>query len=405
MLSVDDALRLVLGEARPLVATNAPCAAALGLTLADDVASDVDSPPHDKAIVDGYAVRAADLAGGTAELTVLEEVVAGAIPSQAVTPGGCTRIMTGAPIPVGADAVVMVERTQLAGRKPERVRVDDPRLTVGQNITRRGTSMQRGEIVLRAGRQIRAVELGLLAEVGRTSVGVVPRPRVAVLATGNELVTASETPGPGQIRNSNEPLLVACVARAGGEPRSLGIARDDRAMLRQAIHDGLTADVLVLSGGVSAGVLDLVPSVLAELGVEQVFHKVRIKPGKPLWFGKYQGGGHRALVFGLPGNPVSGLVCCEIFVRPALAALAARGTRPSAHVCARLTQPFTQRGDRAAYHPVRLERSGESYIATPVNWHGSGDLRGLAEADALAIFPPGDRLYETSTPVECLRLE
>ena len=396
MLTVDEALQTVLQHVRAVAPRSVALDEALGCLPAEAVASDVDSPPFDKSIVDGYAIRASDLIDGRGELRVVEEVMAGRLPQHSVEPGTATRIMTGAPLPAGADAVVMVEKTQSAG---DRVTIDDPRVRLGQNIVRRGAAMTRGEQVLAAdGALLTAAQIGLLAEVGRATVRVVPRPHVAVLATGDELVTAAEIPNAGQIRNSNGPMLGAMTTRAGGVAHDLGIARDDRDDLRRKIADGLTFDALVLSGGVSAGVLDLVPGVLAELGVVEVFHKVRMKPGKPIWFGVFRGGdGATRPVFGLPGNPVSSLVCFELFVQPAICHL--RGwtwyTRPVEFPCF-LTEPFTHRGDRPTFWPaVRgpWDRTKSLQPVTPCKWQGSGDLRGLASADCFICFPAGDHAY------------
>ena len=256
---------------------------ALGMVLAEDVISDLDMPPYDKAMMDGYAVRSADLPEGKGELTVIEEVTAGQTPRMAVGSGQATRIMTGAPLPGGADAVVKIEQTRM--QPGNRVVIADRPPQPEQNILRRGKEMQRGDTVLSAGTVLRPPEFGILATVGRTSVKLYPRPTVAVLATGDELVNVAETPGPGQIRNSNSPMLMAQTMRAGGSPRLLDIARDDRESLHTRIAEGLRASVLILSGGVSAGRLDLVPGVLEELGVRPHFHKVAMKPGKPVFFG------------------------------------------------------------------------------------------------------------------------
>ncbi len=246
-----------------------------------------------------------------------EEVTAGQVPQAPLQPGLATRIMTGAPVPAEAEAVVMVEQTQTSSDADgiEWVEIAEVRLPESGNIMLQGTSLRAGEVILSAGRTIRPLEIGLLAEVGRHQVQVSLVPSVAILSTGNELVDVDQSPQAGQIRNSNGPLLNALVQRAGAKPVPLGIGRDDLDDLRQLVAQGLQEDVLVLSGGVSAGVLDLVPQVLQELGVEQVFHKVDLKPGKPLWFGV--NADTQTLVFGLPGNPVSSLVCCELFVRPA----------------------------------------------------------------------------------------
>jgi len=423
MLSISEALSKVLASTGRLNSVRVPLAEALGLALAEDVTSDVDSPPHDKATVDGYAVVVADLAGGSAELSILEEITAGAVPKQAVSRGHCTRIMTGAPVPQGADAVVMIERTELLPGGA-RVRIAD-RVTARQNIMPRGDSLHCGETVLAGGHEVRAAEIGLLAEVGRSDVSVFPGPRVALLSTGNELVEPQEQPAAGQIRNSNGPMLAAAVRRAGGVPVELGIARDEPVDLRKKIEQGLAADMLVLSGGVSAGVLDLVPAVLRELGVEQVFHKVSLKPGKPLWFGvarsKFNVQGSKfkvgdvepetlnlkleTLVFGVPGNPVSSLVCFELFVRPAIAKLSGRdpdvGLR---QLPARLTAEFVHRGDRPTYFPAVVRREGEAISAEPIRWRGSGDLRGITAANALAIFPAGDRTWKAGEQVDAFLL-
>lgn len=397
MLTVEDALRLVIDHVQPLAPVNMPLWQARGCVLAEPVTSDVDSPPHDKSLVDGYAVIASDV--GSGELRVLEEVTAGAVPTRVVERGTATRIMTGAPVPRGADAVVMVEQTELAG---ERVRVLQSRVTSGQNIMRRAASIGRGQTVLETEKLLRPMEIGLLAEVGRAMVSAIPAPRVAILATGNELVPASEVPGPGQIRNSNESLLAGLVRQAGGNAVPLGIARDDESELARHIEAGLMCDVLVLSGGVSAGVLDLVPPVLGRLGVTQVFHKVNLKPGKPLWFGvKPLCERHTPLVFGLPGNPVSALVCFELFVRPAIQKL--RGLPPTGlrRSTALLAQDHEQRGDRPTYWPAAVQEDR----VKPLPWQGSGDLRTLTDANCLALFPGGDRLFHCGEKVELLLLD
>jgi molybdopterin molybdotransferase len=369
----------------------------LGLVLAEDVASDLDMPPFDKALMDGYAVRAADVRG-EATLTVVEEVTAGRVATKAVEAGQATQIMTGTALPRGADAVVQVERTtRLDGN---RVRLADlPR--PGQNVMPRAKEMRKGETVLTAGTVLRPQELGLLAAVGRTSTRVYRRPAVAVLSTGDEVVEPSGTPGPGQIRNSNATLLAAQVARARAAPRYLGIARDTLDSLRPLVADGLTADVFLLSGGVSAGTLDLVPQVLHEAGVTPVFHKVAMKPGKPLFFGTKGG----TLVFGLPGNPVSGLVGFELFVRPALRVLMGRADPGPTLFRARLGTVWDLKADRPTYHPARLVWTAGGWEATPSPWLGSADLRAVTQANAFIVFPEGTQHYDAGTAVAVLAPE
>ena len=405
MLSVAEALQLVLAHASVLPPREVPLAETLGLVVAADVASDIDSPPHDKSIVDGYAVVAETTRSPAEELVVLEEVTAGTLPKQEVRPGTATRIMTGAPLPAGADAVVMVEKTELiASSSGQRVRICESPVRAGQNIVRRAASLSCGDVVLRAGKLIRAIEIGLLAEVGKASVFVHPRPSVANIATGNELVAPDRKPAPSEIRNSNGPMLAALTAQAGGYPVELGIARDTEASLREKIAQGLASDVLILSGGVSAGVLDLVPQVLSDLGVAQVFHKVNLKPGKPLWFGTRTADERTTLVFGLPGNPVSSLVCFELFVRPAIAKLAGRSPSGLPESSARLSAEHRQRGERPSYWPAKLEPSSDGSVVTPLAWKGSGDLRTLTDADCLAFFPAGDKVFACDESITIIHL-
>jgi len=405
MLTVAAARSTVLVHTRPLPPETVPLTPSLlGAVLAEDVASDLDAPPHDKSMMDGYAVRSADLPGGRGELTVIEEVMAGQTPRLAVGEKQATRIMTGAPVPSGADAVVMVERTRTADG---RVHIDDPGLQPGRNIVTRGREMRRGDVVLRAGAVLRPQEFGLLAAVGRTTAAVIPSPRVAVLPTGDELVDPAETPGPAQIRNSNGPMLLAQIARAGGRPHPLGVARDRLDSLRPLVAEGLDYDVLLLSGGVSAGKLDLTPGVLQEAGVVAHFHKIEMKPGKPLFFGTRERADGRppALVFGLPGNPVSTFVCFELFVRPALRRLRGLPDSDEATVTAVLAEDFAYRTDRPTYHPARLEVGDDGWRVRAVPWFGSADLRGLLEMDALVVLPAGDHRHAAGTRLPVVRLE
>ena len=403
MLSIEDALHMIAETVRPLDPCEMNLSDALGHVLAGDVVSTIDSPPFDKSMMDGYALRLSDLRGGTATLQVVDEITAGKTPTRNVGAGEAIRIMTGAPIPAGADAVVKIEETSFDESTGE-VRIDSPALGDGANIIRQGHSMRSGERVLPAGRRLRAQELGALAEMGEHRLCVTPLPEVAVLATGDELVPIDRQPGPGQIRNSNEMMLLAQARQAGCRVRSLGIARDLREILEERIRDGLNSDVLCLSGGVSAGKLDLVPSVLESCGVEPVFHKVRVKPGKPVWFGVREGpqpaGGRPCYIFGLPGNPVSSMVCFELFVRTAVNRL--QGIEPASphRIEARIGTAFRHRDDRPTYFPAKLRWTTGGAIATPVDWKGSSDLRSTVDAEALIAFPAGDREYKQGDRVD-----
>lgn len=400
MLTVAEALEIVLKRCAALAPQVTPLLPdSLGLVLAEDVGADRDMPPFDKSMMDGYAVRAADLASGVATFGVVGERMAGEADEHTIGPREAVRIMTGAPMPAGADAVVMVEHSRVLDGN--RVELREPGVRPGLNVLPRGREMRAGDVVVRQGSWLRPPEAGLLATVGRTEVLVTPRPRVAVVSTGDEIVEPSEQPGPSQIRNGNGPMLVALVLRAGGRPEYLGIARDEPAVLKEILGKGLQADVLVISGGVSAGDRDLVPDVLAGLGVEAHFHKVAMKPGKPLLFGSRG----ETLVFGLPGNPVSAFVCFELFVRPALARLMGNyGARPP-FVSAVLAGHFDHRSDRPTYHPAVLRETDTGREARLVSWFGSADLRGLAEANSLALLPPGELRLEPGTPVPVLRTD
>lgn len=399
MISVEEALRRIEQHATPRPPLNLRARESLGCVLAADVKSDIDSPPHDKALMDGYAVLASDIVSGV-ELSIIEEVTAGDVPTKSVTTGHATRIMTGAPIPAGADAVVVVERTELVEGDAAAVRINADDAKPAQNIMPRGESVRCGDVVLRVGRIVRPIEMGVLAECGATEISTYPRPSVAILSTGNELVSPETRPSAGQIRNSNGPMLVALVQQTGGTTVDLGVGRDERDELDRLVRRGLEEDVLVLSGGVSAGVLDLVPEVLAANGVEQVFHKVHLKPGKPVWFGIKRDARGDRLVFGLPGNPVSSLVCFELFVRPALLGLAGQEFGGIERRTARLATQHARYSDRPTYFPARLfERDGQLQVE-PLAWKGSADLRTLADANCLALFPPSDSVFAEGDAIE-----
>ncbi|WP_435016104.1 molybdopterin molybdotransferase MoeA [Tundrisphaera sp. TA3] len=409
-IPVAEALSLVLARAAVLPPQPAALDRALGLILAEDIRADLDLPPFRKALVDGFAFRTADAEGpGEHTLRVGETILAGQTPSRPLEPGEAFGIMTGAPLPDGADAVAMVERVRVL---PDGSIVLPGPLAPGANWMERGQEMKAGDIVIAAGSRLGPARLGVLASVGRATVLARPRPVVSVLSTGDELVPADRQPGPGQIRDSNSPTLRALARGWGASVRANPIAPDDPDGLRRSIGEALRwtatdpddpgdADVLLISGGVSAGQKDLVPSTLAALGVEPVFHHVRVKPGKPLWFGVGPARGDRpgTLVFGLPGNPASGVVNFLLFVRPALDALSGRSPDRPYETTGRLAAPFRHRGDRPTYHPATID--GDRIA--PLAWAGSADLRSIGLADGFAAFPSGDRSYEEGDAVGFLR--
>ncbi|MGD9854991.1 MAG: gephyrin-like molybdotransferase Glp [Planctomycetaceae bacterium] len=414
MLSVEQAIAAILGEVKPRSPIDVALNDALGLTLAVDIVSDVDSPPFAKSLMDGFAVRSGDLSGSLRTLVVIEAVTAGRVPQRTVQPGQAARIMTGAPLPDGADAVVPVEQcdfTEEGEGEGEREReggtvVVRSAVRAGTYVIPRGQSMSQGEKVLHAGTRLGAPQLGLLAEVGRATVTVWPRPTVGVLATGDELVPIEQAPGEGQIRNSNQTMLIAQVSQTAATPCPLGIARDERAHLQSKIADGLACDVLCLSGGVSAGTLDLVPAALQAAGIREVLHKVDMKPGKPVWFGKLDAerapDGQPRWIFGLPGNPVSSMVCFELFVRTALRKLMGVDPAEPQSIPARLEVDHQTRGDRPTYFPAHFRWKPDGAVVRPVDWRGSFDLRAAADANAMIEYPAGERAYSAGKMVNVL---
>jgi len=351
-----------------------------GRVLAEDIAADRDSPAVARSVRDGYAVRSSDVPGS---LEIIGEVRAGRSFQGEVGPGQAVEIMTGAPLPAGADAVVMVEHV---ARADGRVRVDG-RAEPLQFVNPRGCEAAAGEVVLRAGVRMDYTHVALLAAFGCREARVYARPVVAIVATGDEIVEIGETPEACQIRNSNAYSLAAQVTRAGGIPRVLPIARDTLEHTRELIGQGLEADLLLLSGGVSAGKYDLVESALEALGAEFYFHRVAIQPGQPLVFGRARG----KFFFGLPGNPSSTMVTFEIFARAALELLGGQTETALYMPLARLTRDFRHRGGLTRFLPARL--SGDGCEVTPVEWHGSGDVPALTRSNAYLVADPERLAY------------
>jgi molybdopterin molybdotransferase len=407
MLTVEDARNRVIQQARRLPPAPCPLSESRDCLLAEDVVADLDQPPFDKSLVDGFAVRSADLATGNRRLRLGETILAGQNPTRPLGPLEAATIMTGAPLPSQADAVVMHERTKSAD---DVVLIELDTVQAGQNVLLRGQICRAGDAVLAAETRLTPPRLGLLASVGKARVAIVPRPSVAVIPTGDELVELDQIPAPGQIRNSNAIMLEAMARQQGALPRVFPIARDEPAELEQSLRAGLDFDVLTISGGVSAGQRDLVPAALERLGVRRIFHKVRVKPGKPLWFGVGPERGERpgTLVFGLPGNPVSSLVGFLLFVQPCLQILAGLEARRPESCEGALAATYVHRGDRPTYHPARLARKEADPTAMALietlDWAGSADLLGLACAEGFALFPPGDRVFEAGEIVRFLRL-
>jgi len=404
MLPIERGLEIVMSVAksreRPdrMPVESVPLRDSLRRILRDDVLSDADSPPFDKAIRDGFAVRVEDLDSIPVVLSVVGESRAGLAADVTVERGQCCEIMTGAPLPAGSNAVVMVENT-------ERVSPNSVRILRGvrenEGLLRRGAEARQGELILRSGRRIGLADLGLLAGNGKSTVLVSAKPSVAVIATGDELVEVEETPKPDQIRNSNSYTICAQVEEAGARPTALGIARDDLDDLRRKICQGLEQDILIVSGGVSVGKYDLVEKVFAEFGVEVLFDKIAMKPGKPTVFG------HRGqtYVFGLPGNPISTMVAFHMFVRPLiLFLLKAENTAPKV-LEAKLEAPAKCDPERAALVPALVRFDGGQYWIRPAPWKGSSDLVGLSRANALIMIPRRSGTLESGQNAQFLLME
>jgi molybdopterin molybdotransferase len=367
---------------------------AAGRVLAEPVAADRDIPPFPRSTRDGYAVHAADLAILPATLDVIAEIRAGQktedIPSR-MPRGQAVSIMTGAPVPAGADAVVMVEYTSRHGDRVEVARS----VSQGENVVPTGAEARQGALLLGTGARLTDAAIALAASVGKSQLNVYPRPRVAVLTTGDEIVAVESTPGPTQIRNSNSYSLAAQIQKAGGEPMLLPIAPDEPQRLRRLIEEGLQSDLLILTGGVSMGRYDLVEQVLADLHAEFFFTGAKIQPGRPVVFGRVPcGAGAPArempakYFFGLPGNPVSTMVTFELFARPMLEALGGMSPRKLAFLHARLRSEIRVKTGLKRFLPAVLSGEFENSQVELVAWQGSGDIAATARANCYIVIPP-----------------
>lgn len=397
MLTVEAALARILSEVPLQPAEEVPLDAAYGRLLAADLRSPVDVPPWDNSAMDGYAVRAADTADGEVELRLVEMIGAGRPGTRRVEPGTAVGITTGAPLPEGADAVVMVEDTDGAREGTVRIR---GRATVGRHVRPRGDDVRKGDLVLPAGHPFDAASVGLVASLGLSRVPVRRRPVVAVLSTGDEVVPPGCPLGPGQIWSSNNASLVGLVREAGAVAVDHGIAPDDPAALRAALGACLRdADAVLTTGGVSVGAYDHVKEVMADLGVAMDFWKVRMKPGKPLAFGRVRRGGREVPVFGLPGNPVSCMVSFLQFVRPWLRT-AMGDPRPFLPVVpARCGEDLRDGPGRARFVRVRLTVGPEGWIAHEAGNPSSGALSTLARAHGLLLLAPDEPAPRAGDPV------
>jgi molybdopterin molybdotransferase len=404
LLSFADARQIVERRAATLSPTEPELIGlldAVGLVLAEDLLADRDFPPFPRATRDGFAVRAADVQSVPARLLRVGEIKAGATVEASgisVGPGEAVEIMTGAPVPVGADAVVMVECTASANARVTVQRA----VKAGENVVPAGAEARRGDVMVPKGTRVQHAAVAVAAAVGRPEIAVFRRPRVAVLATGDELVDVNLPPGPNEIRNSNSYSLAAQVYEAGGEAVILPVARDDAADLALLLRKGLEADLLLLSGGVSAGKYDLVEEVLASLGAKFFFTGVAIQPGKPVVFGEVALNGKTTPFFGLPGNPVSTMVTFQLFVRPVLDALAGAKLEPLPFTQAILKAALSTKTGLTRFLPAKLDGAHDKPGVELVQWQGSGDLMAASTANCYIVVPPDREQFEAGETVTVL---
>ena len=383
MLTFEQARQLIVTQSKARAGTrptlSLPVSGALGYVLAQEIRTDREYPPFNRSTRDGYAVRASEATPG-ASLRCAGEIKAGDTVTGPLVPGTCIQIMTGAGVPSGADAVVMIEFTRRTGETVTFDRATQP----GQNIVPRGSEARAGEIALSPGLRLGFAELAVAAQVGAVTLCCHKKPRVAILSTGDEVVPITETPGPFRIRNSNTVSLAAQIQLAGGEPVPLVNALDRVEDLSAKVEQGLHEDILVLSGGVSMGKYDLVEPVLKGMGAEFFFDAVAIRPGKPTVFGCCR----NTLFFGLPGNPVSTMVTFQLFVIPAMDILSGAEPRPLPQLEATLAEPLKAISGLPQFLPARLDWLASSPQVRALPWQGSGDISTLTRANCFLVVPP-----------------
>lgn len=412
MLEVEEAFSRIIAHFSPLDSVELPVLECLGLALAEDVTSPLNLPPLANSAMDGYAVLHADIAdAGTTppKLSVISAVAAGQVSDETVTRGNAIRIMTGAPVPNGADTVVPFEETDEIDRRRSGVPLDEivihKALPLGSNVRPAGEDVSAGDLVLPAGTIIRPAEAGVLASLGLTTARVTRRPVVAVLSTGDELTPAGETLAAGHIYDSNSSSVAAAVSAAGGTPRIIGIARDTLEDLHRCIDEASDADLLVTSAGVSKGDYDMVKDVLEQRG-DMNFWSVRMRPAKPLAFGLLRTETGRPLpLLGLPGNPVSALLAFEMFGRPAVRRMLGRDLLARPVVEGVLTGPIFNSDGRRVYARVEVEKRDGSWFATPTGPQGSNILTSLSRANGLAICPADLPRKEAGQAVKIIMLD
>ena len=401
MIAYESALKKILSKAKPLPAESVPLTKSLGRILAEDLKAKEPIPPFQKATMDGYAVRSQDLVfpvgADAVELLVIEDLPAGKISKTELKPGKAIRIMTGAVLPKGADAVVMVEDTEKHGKKVLIRR----RVRPGENIGQAGEDVKKGELILEKGQRIGPAEMGMLASLGSSRIKAISRPKVAIVSTGDEIVEPGARIRPGQIRNSNGYSLFALALVSGAEAIYLGIAPDQKSALRAKIREAKKMNILVLTGGVSVGDYDLVKDQLQGFGVRPIFWKARIKPGKPIFFGTRR----KQLVFGLPGNPASALVTFHLFVRPAIDKMLGKKELGPRKGKAILLEDLSLKTGRKHFLRGILDQNGVVLQVHPFPNQKSGVLKSMVKSKVLIVIPPEIGAVEKGEEVEIIYLD
>jgi len=401
VIDVEKARKIILDNITPLGVEMVTLRAALSRILGENIYAPISIPPFNNSAMDGFAVRSSDTPG---TLEIIEDLKAGDVPKRRLGKGQAARIMTGAQIPKGADAVVMVEDTEKIKNQKSKIKNKEfinilKKVTKGENIRKAGEDVKKGELVIPQGSVIRPQELGMLAALGKAKVKVYKKPKVAILATGDELLDVDEKMETGKIRSSNSYTLYGQVIKTGGEPIDLGIVRDNPAEIKKKIKSGLIADMILTSGGVSVGDYDLVKGVLKELGTKMKFWKVAMKPGKPLVFGLIRG----KPVFGLPGNPVSSMVAFEQFVKPALYKMVGRNKLESREILATLKEDIEKKPGRKHFLRGYLRASHGGFVVTTTGPQGSGMLNSMLRANALIVLNKEVRKVKAGEKV-CVQL-
>ncbi|MFO0793084.1 MAG: gephyrin-like molybdotransferase Glp [Candidatus Brocadiaceae bacterium] len=399
MITVDTAVKIVTDVIEPLPSRLVPFESSLGFCLARDVQSDIDMPPFDRSAMDGYAVIAEDTTNAPVELTVIEDIAAGYMPRKKVGRGQASKIMTGAAVPEGADAVVKFEETEDIS-SPNRAKILKS-IRKGSNISRCGEDMKVGQTVLRKGMIIRPQEIGILSTVGKSSVEIYSAPTIGIISTGDELVEVGTKPSLAQIRNSNGYSLAAQARRMKAEVELLGIVKDRKEEIANIMCRGLNKDILILSGGVSMGEYDLVGDVMKDLNTHIYFEKVALRPGKPVIFGKKD----RTFIFALPGNPVASFVTFELFIYPTIRKMMGFSTLHRTTVKAIVETELLVKRKRREYRPAHLSTQNNQWHVSPVEWHGSADLLSTTRANSLLIVREDAEKYAAGQLADVIVLD